>query len=212
MKTTKKKKMKRVLCLYAVVLGLYLLCCAGRCAANMWQRHTGALETRVLSLPDFTPENIRYDSYEEGGGVFVSTNTDPQLILLFPQGQRVGRLLFDAASNKGGGEMVLYYTTAPDADFSETKKLWAQQDEQGVWYFDLYGRTVYALRLDPDTVGGVRWQVNEIVLNAPVPWADYFVPSARQTAFLLAFPLLGTSAVVVLRRGAIPVVRRLREQ
>lgn len=142
---------------------------------------------------------------------FAATDSDPKLLLDFPNGEYVTGLVFRAkALNRGSGAVNLYYSTRPDDEMSESRKLWARQLPDGSWYFDLGGRTVYALRLDPGTVAAAVWQMEGITLNPNVPLAAYFVPDWQEGLVLLLVPLL---AWAVLREGiafAAPVVARRR--
>jgi len=108
---------------------------------------------------------------------------------------RAASLTFEASFDRPIVEMVLYYTTEADAPFNERQKLWAKQDADGHWFFDLAGRSYTALRLDPDSIGGVLWDYERVTLNAPRPAARYFIPDARGWLVLLFAPLLAWGAL-----------------
>ena len=173
---------------YAITWALYV--CA--CTLSLWNTNDrlqdGAAPQRTLAVADFELYGVEMLSPQNGRQRFVSTDSDPQLIYLRPEGAYFTRFVFDATANHPGGEMVLYYTTSPEQTFSEKQKLWAQQAEDGSWFFDLSGRLVYAIRFDPNTTSGVVWTVNHMSLNEEKPaWAYYF-PSPQPIVLLLLLP------------------------
>lgn len=165
-----------------------------------WQC-TKSLQAKPLTLEDFTLVSSLL--VENEPNAFVSTDPDPQLVYTQEQPFRVGRFTFSATSNKPGGEMVLYYTQEQDyltSGFSEKNKIWAKQLPNGTWYFDLEGKEVTAIRLDPDTVGGVVWQVNKIELNAAKSFGAYFAPTGISILAVLLGPLLVGAIVLYIKQ------------
>ena len=189
---TKRKWTMLWLCYGAVMLA-WLLVCSGHLALDSWRKANGQMQRQALAPSDFSEKTSGIDFSDDWARdrYFTTTDADPQLHLAFNEGANVGRVVFGArAVNKPGGEMALYYNTKPGQDFSEARKLPAMQNANGGWVFDLQGRRVYALRLDPDSVGGVYWQVYDMVLNETKPPLAYYTPDALECLVLLFAPAL----------------------
>ena len=197
---------------YALVLLVWLGLCGGRLVRDGISRSNGQLVRRELAPKDFAVQaGVAFSDNWAADPWFASTDPDPQLHLLFEGGARVGRFVFAGqALNKPGGEMALYYTTRPGQGFSEKNKLPARQNADGDWFFDLGGRRVYALRLDPDSVSGVHWQVRGMVLNEDKPAFAYFAPDALQAMVLLFGPALLWAALVQLAAFCQPALAKRR--
>ena len=194
MKKKRKWLLPAVCYIFAVVL--YLLVCIFHIARDTINISAGNMEKQQLWLEDFTLQSIRQLETEDGVQRFVSTDADPQMIYQRENSFRVGRLMFSAeATNKPSGSMVLYYKTQMGGDFSEENKIWAQIDAEGNWYFDLRGKKVTTLRLDPDSTGGVIWNVNRIVLNQRVPVVEYFIPDGYAVFAILFLPALAAGLI-----------------
>ncbi|MFV0413887.1 MAG: hypothetical protein ACK5L3_11600 [Oscillospiraceae bacterium] len=189
-----------LLCYLAGAL-LYLCICLYGLVLNAVLVNGGQLARRQLFLQDFEQKSILQLEDEGANQRFVSTDGDPALIYTRAEGFYAGRFVFRATPNHPGGEMVLYYTTAPGQPFSEGQKLWARQTADGGWYFDLGGKKLYSLRLDTDTTGGVVWQVESIVLGEVRPVLSYFVPGAQPLFLLLLLP--GFAAALCLQGAAL---------
>ncbi|MGD9559004.1 MAG: hypothetical protein AB7V55_00165 [Oscillospiraceae bacterium] len=183
----KARRLKWLVWCYVLAVVLWLAIGGATLLRDALRLSSGRLVQTPLTFGDFELESIRL--LEDEPGRMVSTDPDPQMIYAPQQGFYATRLEFAArALNKAPGEMTLYYTTRTDEGFSDKNKLWARQRGDGSWYFDLGGRWVHRLRLDPDTAGGVLWQVEGIVLNARKPWPAYFVPDAGSVFLLLFAP------------------------
>lgn len=184
---------------YVLAVLLYV----GGCTLSIVQdglrvQNSGVVQQR-LTLADFVPVGmVQREDDAEGRQTIISTDDDPQLWYGNGNGFYMTRLVFDAQSDRPSGEIVLYYATQLDEDgepiLSEDQKLWAQQDAEGRWVFDLSGVEVYALRLDPGTKGGIYWTIDEILLNAPRPVTSYYVPSAQPLVLMALLP--GLAAVL----------------
>lgn len=185
---------KRLLVLsIAFVLVCYLAGCTFILLRDSSRIQNGILQQKTLVLEDFTFESVQILESENGKQRFVSTDHDPQLIYTI-DGQTPfapGIVSFDAQPHLPSGEMVLYYTTKAGQGFSDTRRVWAFQQSDGSWQFDLTGKLVYAIRLDPDSVqAGVVWQVNSITIGMQKPAISYYLPDARLWLVLLGAPWL----------------------
>ncbi len=207
----KRVKLKKRLVLLGAVYALALvvwLCCGGVLLARDTQRAAGGeLVRRELTLDDF----------EQTSGILMDHNnwfstSDPDAWLLYtPQdGEVVNNIVIDATPISRASGMALYYTTEQGEPFSEANKIWPSQSENGGWWFDVGGVQAASIRWDPDSLGGVHWQVHGIVLNEALPPQAYFVPSAQQWVMLFVVPLVLWAVlceVVVFIR---PIVKKRR--
>lgn len=198
----REKAWKLPLICYIVALGLYLLGCTYSFVQDTSRIYSGAIVRQAYKLEDLALESIEQLADENGMQRFVSTDDDPKILYYSLQGTYITRVGFNATSNKPGGEMVLYYTTssAQGLKFTDRQKVWAQQYADGSWYFDLGGKKVYGLRLDPDTTGGVVWTVKELMFNAPKPFGAYYAPNAQPMFLLLLLPGLAAAGIQEGRR------------
>ncbi|MFV0352846.1 MAG: hypothetical protein ACK5JF_11165 [Oscillospiraceae bacterium] len=183
-----------VLVCYAVSLVLYLGTGLMRLAADAL--HSGNGQTQVLHATDFEwGSMVERGENQSNTQLFqmVSTDSDPHLIYQFKNGGYASRLTVQATPNKAIGSMVLYYTTSPvkqgeEPAFTESKKLWAKQMQDGTWYFDLPMNKLYALRLDPDSAGGVIWQFGSFTPLQQRPAASYFALGGTAAVAAVALP------------------------
>ncbi len=206
----KKKWKRRLLPLcYAAAALLWLAIAALALWRDSARLQNGSLVRRVLQPWEFTSTSGVV--YDEAARTFASTDPDPQFIYRPEAPEAMTRFVFRARPlNKGGGEMVLYYNTAPEQNFSEARKLWARRSAEGEWYFDLGGREIAALRFDPDSVGGVFWRCEGMVLNERIAPLYYFVPDAQGLVLLLCLPLLFWALLCEAGAFAGPVIARRR--
>lgn len=159
------------------------------------------LPPRSLEFENLYPEGMLLRENEYGGSDLIAADSDPRLIYSPGEPFAAGRVVFTAETvNRPGGEMALYYTTAPGEDFSEQKRISARQGEGGSWVFDLGGRELHALRLDPGTTAGVLWRNWALWLNAEKPVAEYFLPSLRTCFLLLFLPAFLAAALLEARQ------------
>lgn len=171
-----------------------LLCLLYGCimlAIDTYYVTSGQLEQRRLTEESFFLDGIQLPENPDGSFDLLSENPDPQMLYSAGEAIPVRNLVFRAEQqSRPGGEMTLFYTTDEDEPFTENHRLWARQQPDGSWYFDLGCRKVQSLRFDPDTTGGVRWRGWEIVLNEPKPLWAYFLPDARPLFLLIFAPAL----------------------
>lgn len=183
---------------YVLAFVLYVGSCTLAIIQDSSRIRSGAIRQQELTLSSFSTGSIQVlDNAPGGEERFVSTDEDPQLLYYNVQGVYITQLTFDAVSHKPGGEIVLYYNTRQDqgAQFSEWRKVWATQAADGSWRFDLGGKKIYALRLDPDTAGGVIWTVRRIAFNDYKPAVDYYLPSVQPLFLLLILPGLVAAGI-----------------
>ena len=166
-------------------------------ARDIQREKAGLLEPKDMLFSDFYADGMITRESPEGGMDLISAAADPKLIYSPGESFYVRRLSFSyRKSNTPGGEMWLYYTTRPGENFSEHRRVAAKQAGDGSWFFDLGGREVTALRLDPTPGGGVLWRNWRITLNSEKPTEAYFLPDARPVFAVLFLPAFASAAVL----------------
>lgn len=126
---------------------------------------------------------------------YLSTDSDPHI---YWQGQGyIETVRLYAGHRLPPGGVALYYLLPGQTDYSETQKVYANVTESGVYTFDLGGRWVTGLRIDPDSVGGVPTLFTGIELNPATPWYDRFLPDGGQWLVLLFVPALAAAAAAL---------------
>lgn len=145
-----------------------------------------------------------------GSVTFLSTDADPQL---YWEGEaRVDTVTVYMTQDRPSGGVTLYYRTEGQTDYSEARKVWADQAAPGVWRFELGGVEVTGLRLDPDSEGGVTSCLAAVALNEPRPLWRRLLPGAGGLLALLALPLLLAALAGELTELAAPLDKKRDER
>lgn len=163
----------------------------------------GEMPRQTVAPADLTTESFApYSSNEwwtppdDNPNWYLSTDSDPHM---YWQGQGyIETVRLYAGHRLPPGGVALYYLLPGQTDYSETQKVYANVTDTGVYTFDLGGRWVTGLRIDPDSVGGVPTLFTGIELNPATPWYDRFLPSGGQWLVLLFVPALAAAAVALL--------------
>lgn len=124
---------------------------------------------------------------------YLSTDSDPHI---YWQGQgyiETVRLYAEHRLPPGG--VALYYLLPGQTDYSEAQKVYANVTDTGEYTFDLGGRWVTGLRIDPDSAGGVPTLFHGIELNPAQPWYNRFLPDGGQWLLLLFGPAAAVAMV-----------------
>lgn len=194
MKRKSKKRVARLLVCYGVALLLWAGACGIALLADTLRTGNGGMQTLALNLMrDTAPSSIKFSPEFAEDHSYTATDDDPYFFVEWPQGfvlRRVEYAGHTVGTAIAGGEMRLYYTTAPGQQISPRRYVTAQPAAGGGWCFDMGGRRVYQLRFDPGTVAGAMWQGDTLLLNAPMAAGMYFVPGWRAVFALLFGPLL----------------------
>lgn len=187
---------------YAGALVFWLLRCLLGSAVMLNYKMKGEMPSVTLTAEDLVLESFeRYDSREwwtapdEREGWYLSTSNDPHL---FWQGQGY----IEAVTLRAGhllppGAVALYYLEPGQTDYSEAQKVFAAVTGSGEYTFDLGGRWVTGLRIDPDSAGGVPTLFTGVELNPAAPWYLRFVPDGGQWLLLLGLPALAAAALTL---------------
>lgn len=188
MKRLDRKKL--VLAAYLAAAVLWLVQGTASVAQGAWYSARGQAPSRSLSQSELEFSSIvPYEiDYEPVPGWLVSTDGDPQMY--WYQQTWVDTVVLDMEQNKPAGGVELYYQEPGQTEFDPRQVLYPTRDRQGRYVFDLGGRMIRALRIDPDSVGGVLMHINSLQINPPMPWYRSFVPSTGQWILLLVIPLV----------------------
>ena len=163
----------------------------------------GEMPRQTVAPADLTTESFApYSSNEwwtppdDNPNWYLSTDSDPHI---YWQGQGyIETVRLYAGHRLPPGGVALYYLLPGQTDYSETQKVYANVTDTGVYTFDLGGRWVTGLRIDPDSVGGVPTLFTGIELNPATPWYDRFLPSGGQWLVLLFVPALAAAAAALI--------------
>lgn len=158
------------------------------------QMPTLTLTTRELTMTSYIPLSEADPAWQ------ISTDGDPHL---FWQGEAyVETVRLHAEYGLPPGAVALYYLRPGQQEYSERQKVFARVSAAGEYTFDLGGRRVSGLRIDPDSRGGVPTRLVDIQLNPPTPWYLSLLPGAGACLLLLFVPPLAAAlAALLLRRS-----------
>lgn len=172
---------------YALTLAGWILYSAFCLGSDSLAALTGSLQRQELTVQDFALVNLE----ETGENTLYTLNGDPQMILEDVSGQKVRNLTIQAQYSKDAREMCLYYTTAPGQDFSQEKRVFAVQADDGTCTYTLPRTRICTLRLDPCSPAEnelLTMTVESITLNAPRSALAYFAPGWAGAFNLILWP------------------------
>ncbi len=190
---------------YAFTLAGWVLYSAFCLGSDSLATLTGSLQRQELAVQDFTLVNLE----ETGENTLYTLNGDPQMILEDVSGQKIRSLTIRAEYTKDAREMCLYYTTAPGQDFSQEKRVFAVQADDGTCTYTLPRSRIYSLRLDPCSPAEnelLTMTVESITLNAPQSAIAYFAPGWAGAFNLALWPGMAAALISIL----VGVCRTLR--
>lgn len=163
---------------------------------EMPQRTVPAAELTTESFAPYS-SNQWWTPPDDDPNWYLSTDSDPHI---YWQGQGyLETVRLDAAHRLPPGGVALYYLLPGQTDYSEAQKVFAHVVQPGVYEFDLGGKTVSGLRIDPDSVGGVATLFTGVELNPPQFWLLRFVPNGGQWLLLLGLPACAAAAWALVR-------------
>lgn len=183
---------------YALAAALWLVCCFVGSAVMLNHKMDGSMRTLTLSDTELSYESFaNYHDLEwsepptTADNWYLSTDNDPHI---FWQGTAyVETVRLDANHDLPAGSVALYYLLPGQTDYSERQKVFAHLAAPGHYTFDLGGKSVTGLRIDPDSVGGVPTQLEGVELNPESPWYLRFVPNGGQWLLLLLGPAMAAA-------------------
>lgn len=180
---------------YLLALAAWLAHGAGALVQGAWYAHRGQAPSVVLAPQDLELSSLVPYEGDDGPveGCLVSTDSDPHLF--WRHEAWVDTVTLDVGQNKPAGGVELYYLLPGQQEFTANQVVYPSRDAQGRYVFELGGKLVAGLRVDPDSVGGVVTQFRGMAVNPHHAWYRHFVPSAGQGLLLLALPLLAAALV-----------------
>lgn len=101
----------------------------------------------------------------------------------------------DAVHTTPSLSVVLYWREPGQVDFSSRQSVYAVQTEPGKYRFDLGGRQVEEIRIDPDSIGGVITRFDGVRLNPDRPWYEAFKPTTTGVVLFAVLPLAAAACV-----------------
>ena len=163
---------------------------------EMPQRTVPAAELTTESFAPYS-SNQWWTPPDDDPNWYLSTDSDPHI---YWQGQGyLETVRLDAVHRLPPEGVALYYLLPGQTDYSEAQKVFAHVVQPGVYEFDLGGKTVSGLRIDPDSVGGVATLFTGVELNPPQFWLLRFVPNGGQWLLLLGLPACAAAAWALVR-------------
>ena len=96
---------------------------------------------------------------------------------------------------------MLYWKTPGQTDFSPRQSVYGVQTAPGVDSFDLGGVKVSAVRIAPDSQGGVVTRLDGVVFDPDLSPLAAFLPGAGEGMLLLFAPPLALATLCQLRRA-----------
>lgn len=185
-----KRPIRWLAAAYLAVLALWLILSGVSLGKSAWYAHKGMKTQTELAWQDLTGVGVQELEGQEEGVWYVSTDTDPQLHWTAPnpEGIYLETVELRVEQLTPGQAVVLYWKAPGQADFSAAQMVYAQKTADGAYHFDLGGRVVSEIRLDPDSVGGVTTRFDGVTLNPAEGWYTAFVPTATGLVLGLLAP------------------------
>ena len=185
---------------YAVCLVGWLLASCFGLGRDLILEAAGKLEPFTLGFPveDQPATDTQFtlvDIVNTGQSTWRTLSDDPQMHWQNPDGRAVRTLRMEAAFSKSPREMCLYYTTRPGEDFSQEKRVFAAQQDDGSYLYTLPAGNITALRLDPCSARDLDMTVTGIFLNEPAGVLSYFAPSWYGAFQMILWPAVAASAL-----------------
>ncbi len=175
---------------YLAALALWLVQGAGALVQRAWYTGRGLAPSVCLTAEQLELYSLRpyvFD-HEPVEGMWISSDSDPQIH--WNQYAWVDTVILDVRQECPAGSVELYYKQPGQRDFDTRQVVYPKRDAQGRYVFELGGKWIDRLRVDPDSVGGVPTELRALQINPPGGWYRNFIPSAGQTLVLLVLPLV----------------------
>lgn len=192
MKNAQKHPVARLVAIaYLVGIAAFLLIGFGRLAKGAYYEHKGLRVHETLGFADLESLSMKPFETDETGEWYVSTDSDPQFHL--KKEMYLEKVELNLLQKQEGFAAVLYWKEPGQADFSEVQSVYAKETEPGHFVFDLKGKRVSEIRVDPDSAGGVVTRMDGLVLNPESGFWEAFHLGAKQLLMLLVLPLFAAA-------------------
>lgn len=191
MKSLSRDK-KLVIGCYLFFLVTSILVCLYNFGEDRLLRRLGKLETFTLSASDFE----LVDMQPAEGGAYLSTSTDPRMLLKGLSGKRVRSVEMQVVYTSEPGEVTLFYMPrAGMEEFSAQYRVWAVKDDDTHYTFTLPRGKVFGIRIDPAMYTSAGMQFLSIVCNPVRPVSSFFRVSGSWLFYFFVCPALLASAL-----------------
>lgn len=185
------KNTKQIACAYLLAAVLFVaLGCVGLARGAYYSANGLRPNAQQLRFDELEKSSIVLQP-NFGANAYVSTDGDPHFY--WQQAAYLDTVVLKATYNSSPLGIVLYWKTDPAADYAEQNSVYATKTADGEYTFDLGGRLVQEIRIDPDSAGGVITWFDGVVLNPQTPWYKAFVPTPSQGLALIVLPLLAVA-------------------
>ena len=177
---------------YAVCLVIWLAGSIWGLAADTTARSSGRLAPFAMEAGEFELVNMEL----QPDGTLYTLTDDPQMLWTNPDGRALRTVRITADYDESAREMCLYYTNAPDEPFSQDKRVFAAQSNDGSSYlYTLPQGNIASLRLDPCSVKECTITVEGIAVNEDVPLWKYFAPGWHQGFLMVLYAGLASAGL-----------------
>ena len=125
-------------------------------------RKSGQLQEITLSDVDFQLNSMKQHPTEKG---LVATDSDPYIV--YSNDMLLSGIRFRMEYSMYPAEMLLYWTTATQPDYSNINMavITPAKDEDGLFYATIPLTEVTGIRIDPTTVAGNHMVFSDFVIN-----------------------------------------------
>ena len=107
----------------------------------------------------------------------------------------LNRVVLKIEHSRPGNGVELYYRLPGQEDFSLQQIVYARRNAEGWYEFDLRGKLVNGIRIDPDSQGGVLTRFEGVELNADWPWQERMTPTPGQAMALICLPVVAAAVI-----------------
>ena len=190
---------------YAFAAILWLVLCLVNSGVMLYHKSNGSMPARVVPAEELRLESfVNYNDLEwqtapdDDPAWYLSTDNDPQIYWESETPAYIERVRLDAVHRLPAGSVALYYKLPGQEDYSEVQKIFGRRTAEGDYLFDLGGKNVTGLRIDPDSVGGVPTKFTGVALNPTELWFMRFVPGGGALILLLLCPALAAALLAEL--------------
>ena len=178
---------------YLAAVILWVILCVSSLVRGAWYESQGLRLHQELAWQDLSVQSMEPIETGKEGFWYVSTDGDPQIH--WTGNAYLETVELDVLHTTPGLSVVLYWREPGQADFSSRQSVYAVQTEQGKYRFDLGGKQVEEIRIDPDSVGGVITRFDGVELNPAKPWYEAFKPTTTGMVLFAVLPLAAAAAV-----------------
>lgn len=133
-----------------------------------------------MDMYEFGPADIEFINMGKVEGVensYISTNDDPQMIIILNSPLYVRDIYVKMSFSVHPGQTIVYYTQKENQAFSERKRIESKLNStQGILY-ETTIKKMNRIRIDPTMYAGNIMEIEKIIINTEKQMIDYFMLS-----------------------------------